>query len=708
MLNKEIVKQYAVRKCPKLVFNMASDKGILRIFNKMLELGVDEDSLLDEVIADNGGDDAYAEKYDSIFEMLKLYPNLRAEFNKRLESKEAANKIQTIINKYKNYQEVSNLSRLAMVEEYGSGVYRADTFDLSVDGLELTDNDQIIANTKKLLANKEAKVILEGQVVVGKSTARWDILIRHDDGFELLEVKGTNNVNSSSLFGALKRDYLYDIAFQHYLYKKAGIPLTSVGLMHLNKGFTLNDDEISYPIDKQYLHDLFLVTNQIYIKEFNKKTRKKDKRLVDLSYYLDEEHYLDNNTNGKFSIQVIVPLLEALIDGEEPAIKFDYNCKSQQGCILLNDCHKNIDDNHLFTLTNNSSVGGNWKNTKRYLDEGLVNISEIPEEEVDLNYKLVKDDKTKKFLARMQINIAQGRSNGDHLIEIGSLKKILELQYHEKPLLFFDFETFNYPIPLVAEAGPWEQICTQYSMHVLTDDYDLSKHDFEKGSGGNISHFEFLGSPFHDQHQNPERKLIEKLISDFHSMGINYLDNKFKLVVYNKTFENTQFRRMALKYPEYQKFLYGCANNIIDLNDIFALGIWYHRKFNGRTSLKVTQPQLLKDPVIQSWYKELPFNINATLDYKSELVQNGGVALELYHTMLRMQAVGELDESLNNEIRKALLKYCKIDSWGTVVLYDLMEKVIKKSEQGKLDLNLDNMNKISYLPSLIIKPPFVD
>lgn len=701
MLNKEIVKEYAIRKCPKLVYNMASAKGILRIFEKMLELKIDEDQLIEELGDKVELEDIYASKLDSIFEMLKLYPELRSELKRNIEQKEKNDKILSIINSFKNYQEVSNLSRLLMLEKYGVNVYRADTYDLSIDGLEITDNDQIVANTKKLLADPKVKVILEGQVIVGKSTARWDILIRHDDGFELLEVKGTNNVyGSKSAFpSSLKKEYLYDIAFQHYLYQKAGINIIALGFLHLNKEFSLNKDEITYPIDKQYLDDLFITSDEIRIKEYDKYTKKQIPRTIKLIEFIRDKHFLNSRSKNLFTIESIIPYLEPIISGEEPPTKLDYYCKTKQGCVLLNDCHKSINANHIFSLTNYGSVGGNYLNTIEFLEKGIEKISDIPEQEVELKYPLLKNDKSKKFIARMQINIAKGQSSGDHLIEFKTLKKLLELEYSKKPLLFFDFETFNYPIPLVENASPWEQICSQYSMHVVRKDHDLALHDFNAGVGGNIKHYEFIGSPYHDQHTNPELALIQKLKKDFINEGIDYTKNEFKLVVYNKSFENTQFVRMALKYQEHFDFLMACAGNIVDLNDVFVFGIWYNKNFNGRTSLKITQPNLLKDKAIKNWFASLPYDLAKTLDYKSELVQNGGVALELYQTMLRMRAEGKLDEALNNQIKDALLKYCKIDSWGTVVIYDLMLKAVSKYDSKQLDLSLDNMNN---LPNNII------
>jgi hypothetical protein len=701
MINKEIVKQFVVRSCPKLAFNMASSKGVLRIFEKMLELGIEED----EIIEGAESEEAFEDRLDSIFEMLKLYPDLRSVLKKKLEAKEKEDEIASFINSMKNYQEVSNLSRLYILEEYQTGVFRADTYDLSLDGLEITDNDQIIANTKKLLANPVVKVILEGQVVVGSLVARWDVLVKSPDGWELYEVKGTNSVFSGGAKkgkrNSLKKEYLYDIAFQYEVYKRAGIKISNVGFIYLDHHFKLSLSEISYPIDKQYVKDLFYTADMIYIKEYDKKEDKKIPRLITIKEYLDEEYFLESSHSVNHSLSLIIPFLEKVIAGEEPDIKLDYGCKTKQGCLLLNECHKDINANHLFTLTNNGNIGGNWRTVKKYLDDGIDKISDIPEEDLDEKYPTINEKTTKKLVTRMQINIAKGRSNGKNIVEFKYLAKLLELEYSKKPLLFFDFETFNYPIPLVEEASPWEQICSQYSMHVLKDNYDLGLHNFEKGVGGNITHYEFIGSPYHDQHRNPERDLIVKLKQDFAAEGINYKDNQFKLVVYNKSFELTQFNRMSLKYPEHQEFLDACAKNIIDLNDIFTKGLWYRDDFNGRTSLKVTQPKLMNDPSIKKWYKNLPYDLNKTLDYKSELVQNGGVALELYQTMLRMRADGKLVESMNNKIKDALLKYCKIDSWGTVILYDIMAKTVKMYQENNLSLEIDNMNLLNLNQQII-------
>ena len=61
----------------------------------------------------------------------------------------------------------------------------------------------------------------------------------------------------------------------------------------------------------------------------------------------------------------------------------------------------------------------------------------------------------------MQIEYAKGMIKAKNAMEIKNMQKIYNRDYSEYPLVFFDFETFMYPVPLVENSHPWEQICCQ-------------------------------------------------------------------------------------------------------------------------------------------------------------------------------------------------------------------------------------------------------
>ena len=127
----------------------------------------------------------------------------------------------------------------------------------------------------------------------------------------------------------------------------------------------------------------------------------------------------------------------------------------------------------------------------------------------------------------------------------------------------------------------------------------------------------------------------------------------------------------------------------MDLLDFFTSGSIYCRDFNGRGSLKVVQPTLAADENVVSFYKKtLPFDLTYSLDYHKGdkcLVYNGAICLDLYKSLLVRSHLGEenVGDLSTKDLLAEALAYCKIDSWGTVIIYD----VIKNVYLGKLKLD---------------------
>ena len=128
------------------------------------------------------------------------------------------------------------------------------------------------------------------------------------------------------------------------------------------------------------------------------------------------------------------------------------------------------------------------------------------------------------------------------------------------------------------------------------------------------------------------------------------------------------------------RFVDNFNDNVVDLLDFFTSGSIYCIDFNGRGSLKVVQPTLATDKDVLDFYnKKLPFDLTYSLDYHKGdkcLVYNGGICLDLYKSLLvrshlNEQDIGPSTEDLLNEA----LAYCKIDSWGTVIIYDIIKNI---------------------------------
>lgn len=700
MINKEAIKMYSIRKCPKLAYLMCNESGVLKIIKSMIEGNIDDEDILEKIEADD--ESIKEENIDTIYELIRSFPNLYNEIKKEISNSYNDDYVTNFINEMKNYQEVSNLSRLYAIEMFGSNVYRADTVDGSVDGIEETVSKKIEENTQKLLKNPKVKVILEGQVSNDKYLARWDIAVKTPGGLQIYEVKGTNKIYRPKtkksnnqvivVIGEPKKQYLYDLAFQYDVYKNCGLKIEGLSFICLNPNFKLKKEEMSYPIDKEYLKDLFVIYNNVYIS-----AEKEEFSFLD---YFENKMYINQKGNRDYPDleELKIKVEEAAYSKKEPPTYLMYECRKSQGCIMKNICHPKIDDNHIFTLTNNMKNGGNYATTQSLIESGVYKINEIPHEIVQEKYPLIKkrnsDGLNYKSIARMQIECAKNHYSGINFIEKKYLRELLGKDYAIYPLIFFDFETFSYPIPLVGNQRPWEQICCQYSMHVVEKDYDLDKHDFASGKGGGISHYEFIGHPFLDGYKNPEQDLLLTFKNQLEQENVDYKNGNFTLIVYNKSFETTQFKRMGEKYPQFSELCNISAERIVDLLDFFQYGWWYRKDFNGRNSLKVTQPNIIKDEKIYSWYKDLSYDLKSTLDYKQGKVHNGGVALDVYQTLLRKNALKKLDKEEHDEFIKALLAYCKIDSWGTVILYDTIKKLDDKVDDINSDIGIDDMNLI--------------
>lgn len=693
MLTKEIVKEYANRKCDKLAYNQLENKRLLSFWKELVESKKNPEDFIDDGSEADYKDKDYEPKQGiSAFEYFRTNPEALKEalkIYKEVLSSDGNEASQFIVDN-EDFQEVSVLSRRYFALQY-QNCKRADTVDGTIDGVEIENQGEIEANTQKYLKDPSVDVIFEGQITIDGLRARFDVLVRDGDSFKLYEVKGSGTVTTGKLEASLKTDYLYDMGFQYYVYKKAGLPLSSLGFVHLNKLFHLTEE--AYPPEDNDVLNLFVIRDYLNVTERHGRSYEII-GTISLKDYYDTKQYI-NLEYGKDDVEVYINrLLRIQTFKKEPEAKCHYQCRKGEFCPLINACFNDVDYRHILKLTCNGSGGGNHKTSAKYINQGITKIKDIPTANLDDDYAATKISKkgiNKRNMARLQIEYAKElecRSKAHHL-ETKVLKELLGQDYSVFPLIFFDFESFNYPVPLVNECHPWQQICCQYSMHVVQKDYDLSKHDFAKGVGGGITHYEFLGDPRKDGFKNPEIDLILTLKKQLEDAGVDLASKHYRVVVYNQSFEKSRLSEMAEQFPDYADFLNAFNDCVVDLYNFFVWGYWYHKDFNGSVSLKTTQPTLIKDSAIQNWYNNLPYDLKGTLNYKAGIIQNGGVALDTYKTMLRTTHSHKVDDDLFDKLRESLLHYCKIDSWGTVILYDIIYKAIQKLEDGTLDIDAE-------------------
>lgn len=710
MITKSIVKDYASRKCAYLAKAELDDNSLLKLIENYLSIGKVEDleTPSGDFEADGLAENPDEEKTFDVIELMKDNPNLRKQIQELVDENERKNPLFKLLQKYDDSQVCADLSRRYIELIYGEKVCkRCDINDFGVNAM----NQSFIVNrTKECLLDPNIKVIFEGQVEFGDLRARFDALIKEDDGsYTLIEAKGSNSPfklkkDHPEIQTGIKQNYLFDLAFQYYVYVKAGLNISKLGFLHLNRDFKLSEHALNYPkLSDEDIKNLFQISY-----EMNYQKGRKDPIPVSIIKYIDGDMYVDFDEDGNpksDTVEDIIYKLETINKAPATLATKHYECVKAGKCPFILPCFPDAEDsNSTFKLSRWNLYGGNWTKSKKIIDAGIEHITEIPTNVVN-EFKEEAIDKESGMLKgyyniKSQIKFETDWKNKDfdYVIRMKLLKEILNADYDNDGidyLVFFDFESIQNPVPLMKDAHPWQQIVTQYSMHIVKKGYDLTKHDFDKGRGGGCSHYEFIGHPKKDGYTNPEFELFKTLKAQLEDFGIDPMAKNYRVVVFNQNFEKTRMNEFVRLYtshkdvtPELIDFVNNFNDNVVDLLFVFTRGALYGRDFKGRGSLKVVQPTLCADEDVLNYYHSigLPFNFEYSLDYHKGdkcLVYNGGICLDLFKALLvrSHQNIDDNDPDEDKMLAEALA-YCKIDSWGTVIIYDILKHIC----DGKIKL----------------------
>jgi hypothetical protein len=242
---------------------------------------------------------------------------------------------------------------------------------------------------------------------------------------------------------------------------------------------------------------------------------------------------------------------------------------------------------------------------------GVKDVRELP-----LDYELTPTQK----------GMVECVQSGEVKVNKNKLSKhLLNLSW---PCYYLDFETAMSALPLWKGIQPFEQVLTQYSLHIC---HDLNKEP---------EHREYLAPTSHDA----RRELAERLISDLGSEG--------SIVVYS-SFEKTQITALAKLFPDLASRLVFLCERLFDLEVVFKEAV-SHPGFRGRTSIKVTLPTLVPE-----------------MSYKDLLIGGGDSAVAAFVRMVR----GWCSAEEVTKLREALLTYCKQDTLAMVKLHRVVDQM---------------------------------
>ena len=337
---------------------------------------------------------------------------------------------------------------------------------------------------------------------------------------------------------------------------------------------------------------------------------------IDLNKYFVIEDVTD-----KIDLDVVNDKVKELIkvinSDEEPSINLSIDCYKPYNelCPFFNYCTKNLPKPNVFNI-------GWGTHFSKKIDLYYNNV--ISYEDI-----LRSSSGSKKVInqVKFELNKLAPKIDRDKIEEF-----MKEIKY---PLYFLDFESLNEAIPSIDGTKPYQQICFQYSLHYYLED------------GKTLYHKEYLSDEYYG---NPMYGLCKSLCED--------IPKDACVLVYNESFEKNRLKEMANMYEEFSDHLLNIRDNIVDLSVIFKNQYYYKKEMAGSYSIKVVLPALFPD--------------DETLDYhKLEQVHKGDEASEAFLSLKNLSKEEEM------KLRENMLKYCKLDTYAMVKIYDKLKEVIE-------------------------------
>ncbi|NLG10408.1 MAG: DUF2779 domain-containing protein [Coriobacteriaceae bacterium] len=374
---------------------------------------------------------------------------------------------------------------------------------------------------------------------------------------------------------SVKDVYYHDVAYQYWVLKHCGLTVTGAYLMYINNQYVRNGDLV--------LQDLFTI--------------------ADLTNRVRE---MQDEVGGN-----ITSFKQIADDPIEPEIAIGPQCFDPYPCGFQCHCWQHIPQPNVFDL---GGVGG--VNGFRLFNDGYVTFADLFDNPGKLNHK-------------QRIQVQTELMDLPPTIDCGAITEFLATL--DFPLYFLDFETFQQAIPPFDGLKPFQQIPSQYSLHVL------------QSPGSTLEHFEFLAEAGTD----PRRPLARRLCAD--------IPENACVLAYNMGFEKGVIKQLALIFPDLAKHLMSIHDNIRDLMKPFFKGHYYSREMRGSYSIKYVLPALFPD--------------DPELNYDNlDGIHNGDEAMNAFANL------SNNDEADTARIRAQLLAYCRLDTLAMVRIWEKLNE----------------------------------
>ncbi len=586
--------------------------------------------------------------------------------------------------------------------------------------IDQIDHNEALEITQELLQNENV-ILFEAAFRYNNLFVRADIVIKKGDNLQLIEVKSKSYDPHSDKFigvkgGLLKewQPYIYDIAFQKY------VVVNVCTKLNVSAYLCLTDKSTTSSVDG--LNQLFLLYKEgnrtkIRVKEIKDPMTIGNRILTEVN--VDE--IVDRIINGELLPNEEFDNFKVMVDNYAENYQNDKKIKPE----ILGKC-KSCE-----YKASKEEIKQGYKSGFHECWTEALSFKESDFEKpliIDIWDFRRKDDLMKSgkyFMEQVSREELEGKSKSKPTIGLSRIdRQFLQVEkttsndisnYIDKdglksemskwnyPLHFIDFETSAVAIPFNQGRRPYEQIAFQFSHHTVYRNGTIEhSNEWINTDRGKFPNFEFI---------RELRKALEKDTGSIFRYATH--ENSILNAIYVQLQESSEPDKGELcdwiktitksKDDSVEKWEGG--RNMIDLLELVKK-YYYSPYMEGSNSLKYVLPAILnssdflkakyskpiygneivsKNYTNHSWivfenenvvnpYKLLP-TINE--GYENELfdtlitddnsgIADGGAAMIAY---ARMQFT-EMSDEESERISKALLRYCELDTFAMVMLWE--------------------------------------
>ena len=575
------------------------------------------------------------------------------------------------------------------------------------------------AELTKAALQHENVTLFEAAFLVDGLFVRADILVKKGNRIELIEVKAkSHHPNDENVFLGKKggmvpgwKPYLFDLAFQKYVFQKS-YPYFQI------KAFLMMADK-SKTASVDGLNQMFRVPKDGnprtgLIQKFNSVAELGTSVLCSV----DVDQLINDILGNKYKYlekldfePTVVLLRDAYLNDQFLNWKTEYSkCKKCEFKATLEqlaegkksgfrNCFKQLHhwNNRDFEKPNAFEI---WNyQGKVFNDDNRIFLDELTEDDFNVKPEAGKISPSE----RRWTQVEKSRDNDQSIYVLeDELRK--EIDSWKFPLHFIDFETSAVALPFHKGRRPYEQVAFQFSHHQYNADGSVEhRHEFISTTAGEFPNFIFVralmnalkddeGSIFRYSHH--ENSVLNQIMDQ---LAVSTEPDKKELITFLKSITASRKEKGEIQRVG--------NRNMIDLYQVVK-DYYYNPYTKGSNSIKQVLPACLNSgPYLKAKYSRPIGQINLTStnfnddhvwiemdgisvknpykllkplfegwddeqmeENKSDIenIADGGAALMAYSKL----QYTDMTDAEREEIKKALLSYCELDTLAMVMIYE--------------------------------------